>query len=232
MLRLRKASDRGRADHGWLESYHTFSFGDYHDAEHMGFSSLRVINDDRVQPGKGFGLHPHRDMEIISYVLEGSLAHKDSMDNGSEITAGEVQRMSAGKGVWHSEFNPSDTDPVHFLQIWIYPDEKGIEPEYEQRRIDPAEKLNRLFLVASADGREGSMRIHQNASLYIASVEKDKSVSLPLSQGRKGWLQVAQGEARLNDLDLKAGDGVAISDEESVELTGITEAEVLFFDLD
>jgi len=231
MIALRKSGDRGHANHGWLDSYHTFSFADYYDPGHMEFSSLRVINEDRVVPGSGFPRHGHRDMEIISYVLEGALEHKDSMGNGSAITPGEVQRMSAGTGVMHSEYNASKTEPVHFLQIWIVPDVTGIAPEYEQKRFTDAEKQGRLCLVASPDGREGSLKIHQDALLYATLLSKGDVVTHVPKQGRKLYVHVARGEARVNDDVLHAGDGARIIDEGRVALAGEDKAEVLLFDL-
>ena len=231
MIALRKSGDRGHANHGWLDSYHTFSFADYYDPGHMEFSSLRVINEDRVVPGSGFPRHGHRDMEIISYVLEGALEHKDSMGNGSAITPGEAQRMSAGTGVMHSEYNASKTEPVHFLQIWIVPDVTGIAPEYEQKRFTDAEKQGRLCLVASPDGREGSLKIHQDALLYATLLSKGDVVTHVPKQGRKLYVHVARGEARVNDDVLHAGDGARIIDEGRVALAGEDKAEVLLFDL-
>ena len=231
MIALRKSEHRGHASHGWLDSYHTFSFADYYDPRHMEFSSLRVINEDRVAPGSGFPQHGHRDMEIISYVLEGALEHKDNMGNGSAITPGEVQRMSAGAGVMHSEYNASKTEPVHFLQIWLVPDVTGIAPEYEQKRFTDAEKQGRLCLVASPDGREGSLKIHQDASLYATLLNKGEVVTHVPKQGRKVYVHVARGKARVNDDVLHAGDGARISDESQVVLAGDDKAEVLLFDL-
>jgi len=231
MIALRKSGDRGHANHGWLDSYHTFSFADYYDPGYMEFSSLRVINEDRVAPGSGFPRHGHRDMEIISYVLEGALEHKDSMGNGSAITPGEVQRMSAGAGVMHSEYNASKTEPVHFLQIWIVPDVTGIAPEYEQKRFTDAEKQGRLRLVASPDGREGSLKIHQDALLYAALLNKGDVVTHAQRRGRKAYVHVARGKVRVNDDVLYAGDGARVSDESRVVLAGEDKAEVLLFDL-
>src|SRR5690242_20498802 len=195
---LRKSQERGLADHGWLKSFHTFSFADYHDPEHMGFGPLRVINEDRVQPGMGFGTHGHRDMEIISYVLEGGLAHKDSMGNGSTIRPGDVQRMSAGTGVMHSEFNGSDTEPVHFLQIWIEPNVRGVKPSYEEKRFEAADKRGRLRLIASPDGRDGSTTIHQDAWLFAGLVDGDEAVEHQAAQGRRIYVHVVRGEATVN----------------------------------
>lgn len=231
MITLRRSADRGRADHGWLDSRHTFSFADYYDPQQMGFRSLRVINEDRVAPGMGFGTHPHRDMEIISYVLEGKLEHRDSMGTGSVIQPGDVQRMSAGTGVTHSEFNGSKTEGVHFLQIWIVPAERGIKPSYEQKTFSEADKRGRLRLVASPDGRDGSVTIHQDASLYAAVLEAGNAVTHPLAKGRHGWVHVASGSVSLNGQKLAAGDGAAISEESELRLEGLEKADVLLFDM-
>ena len=231
MISIRKAEERGHFDHGWLDTRHTFSFADYHDAKFMGFRALRVINEDRVQPGQGFGTHPHRDMEIISYVLEGALAHQDSMGNGSAIRPGDVQRMTAGTGVLHSEFNHSKDRVVHFLQIWILPARPGLAPSYEQKTFSPEEKRGRLRLVASPDGRDGSVVIHQDARLHVTLLGPDEEVSLPLAAGRHAWVQVARGEVDLNGERLRVGDGAAVSDEKAVALRGRHDAEVLVFDL-
>ncbi len=229
MIDIRRANDRGHANHGWLDTHHTFSFADYHHPDFMGFRALRVINEDRVQAGVGFGKHAHRDMEIISYVLEGTLAHNDSMGTGSQIKPGEVQRMSAGSGVTHSEMNPSADEPVHFLQIWIVPEKRGITPSYEQKNFEDDERRNKLRLVASPDGRDGSVTIHQDVRMY-ATLLDGASVSHELQPGRYGWLQVTRGEVDLNGQTLQAGDGAAISGESSLTLTG-REAEALLFDL-
>jgi redox-sensitive bicupin YhaK (pirin superfamily) len=231
VLTIRKAVDRGHADHGWLNSYHTFSFADYHDPAHMGFRSLRVINDDRVAPGHGFGSHGHRDMEILSYVLEGALAHKDSMGTDGVLRRGDVQRMSAGTGVVHSEFNGSKSEPVHFLQIWIRPREKGIAPGYEQQAFSDAEKRGRLRLLASPDGEEGSLRINADARVYAAILDAGQNQQMSLPEGRHAWIHVADGRARVNGHALGAGDGVAVSDERHVTIEGVDMAEVLVFDL-
>jgi redox-sensitive bicupin YhaK (pirin superfamily) len=231
MLALRRAQERGHANHGWLNSYHTFSFGNYYDPEHMGFSKLRVINDDTVVPKGGFGTHGHRDMEIISYVLTGALKHQDSMGNGSVIRPGEVQRMSAGTGVTHSEFNASDSEPVHFLQIWVLPEQEGMTPSYEQKAFAEEEKRGRLRLVGSRNGREGSVTIHQDVDLYATLLGDGDSVSHSLAEGRKGWVQVAQGSVVLNDELLNAGDGVAVEGPATITLSGTSEAEVLLFDM-
>jgi redox-sensitive bicupin YhaK (pirin superfamily) len=231
MITIRKSDDRGRADHGWLDSRHTFSFADYHDPDQMGFRTLRVINEDRVEAGQGFGTHPHRDMEILSYVLEGALEHKDSMGTSSTIRPGEVQRMTAGTGVLHSEYNPSRKEPVHFLQIWIMPEKKSLKPGYEQKAFPDVDRKNRLRLVASRDGRDGSLTIHQDAELYTTLLSRGESVSHPLKAGRHAWVQVARGAATLNGKPLATGDGAAISGEQSLELKATADAEVLMFDL-
>jgi len=231
MIAIRRAEDRGHADHGWLDTYHSFSFADYYDPEHTGFFGLRVINEDRVQPGGGFSPHPHRDMEIISYVLEGALKHRDSTGSGSTIRPGEVQRMSAGTGVTHSEVNPSGEELVHFLQIWILPTEIGIEPSYEQRRFAPEELDGRLRLLASSDGRAGSVTIHADAALYGGRFDEGATGELGLRKGRHSWVQVARGKARINGVDLKAGDGAALSGETLVRVEGVEASEVLIFDL-
>ena len=231
MIQVRKAQERGHANHGWLETYHTFSFASYHDEEHMGFRALRVINDDTVQGGKGFGTHAHSDMEIISYVLAGGLQHKDSMGNGSVLRPGDVQRISAGRGIQHSEFNASPNESVHFLQIWIMPDKKGVSPSYEEKSFPREEKLNRLRLIASPDARDGSMWINQDVSVYASILEPGKTVSIDLSPDRHTWIQVASGSIRVGSRDLKAGDGVAISNEATITIVAQDEAEFLLFDL-
>ncbi len=231
MKKIRRAADRGHADHGWLNSHHTFSFADYHDPAHMGFRALRVINDDRVAAGQGFGAHPHRDMEIISYVLEGALEHRDSLGTGSVIRPGDVQRMSAGTGVTHSEFNGSKTEPVHFLQIWLLPKQRGIRPGYEQKAFSAQEKAGKLKLVASPDGREGSATIHSDASLFAGTFEAGQAAELPLAPNRHAWVHVAQGRVRVNGDELAAGDGMALSEEASVRIDQGEGAEVLVFDL-
>jgi quercetin 2,3-dioxygenase len=231
MIKVRPASERGHAEHGWLNSYHTFSFADYYDPQHMGFRALRVINEDRVEPARGFGKHPHRDMEIISYVLAGSLEHRDSLGTGSVIRPGDVQRMSAGTGVTHSEFNGSPTEPVHFLQIWLLPERQGIAPSYEQKTFTPEARRGRLLLVASPDGREESLEIHTDARLYAGLLGPGDEVELPLAEGRHGWVQVARGQVQLNGKDLSSGDGAALSDEAAVRLTASAASEVLVFDL-
>lgn len=230
MITIRKAEDRGRADLGWLDSKHSFSFGQYQDPAHMGFESLRVINDDHVAPGGGFDSHPHENMEIISYVLEGSLEHKDSMGNGSVIKPGDVQRLSAGTGVTHSEFNHSKEEGVHFLQIWILPSANGLEPGYEQKNFSADEKKAKLKLVASNDGRDGSVSLNQDVDMYITILDEGDSVTHSLNDNRKAWVQVAKGSVSLNGQELRPGDGAAI-DGENIELSGGSEAEVVIFDL-
>jgi hypothetical protein len=231
MITLRPAGERGHANHGWLDSFHSFSFADYYDPAHMGFGPLRVINEDRVAPGTGFGTHGHRDMEIISYVLKGQLQHKDSLGTGSIIAPGDVQRMSAGTGVLHSEFNPSTQERVHFLQIWIEPDRRGVEPSYEQVRIDDAAKRGRLALIASPDGAAGSVRIHQDARVYAGLFDGDEAATLERAGGRRAYVHLARGEARVNGATLGAGDALRITGEEAVRIEAGRGAEVLVFDL-
>ena len=231
MIVKRPAAERGHFDHGWLDTSHTFSFADYHDPTHMGFRSLRVLNEDRVAPGKGFGTHSHRDMEIITYVLEGALAHADSMGNRSTIVPGDVQRMSAGTGVTHSEFNGQRDRPVHFLQIWLVPDRRGLTPGYEQKAIPEAEERGVLRLVASRDGREGSVTIHQDADLYASRLLPGERVKHALAEGRHAWLQVVSGRVELNGTALGAGDGAAVSQETGLEVVALEPAHFLLFDL-
>jgi quercetin 2,3-dioxygenase len=231
MIVRRPADERGHSDLGWLDSRHTFSFAEYHDPRHMGFRALRVINEDRVKPGHGFGTHSHRDMEIISYVLEGALAHKDSMGTGSVIRPGDVQRMSAGTGVLHSEMNPSDREPVHFLQIWILPDQRGLAPSYEEKRFEAAEKQGRLRLVAAHDARDGAVAIHQDVDLYVSLLATGAETRLDIRPGRHAWVQVARGSVTLNGHPLHQGDGAAISEERAVDLKATDAAEILVFDL-
>ncbi|MGA7329622.1 MAG: pirin family protein [Rhodomicrobium sp.] len=228
---LRKSEARGRANFGWLDSKHSFSFGHYYDPDHMGFGPLRVINEDRVAPGGGFPTHPHSDMEIISYVLEGALEHKDSLGTGSVIRPGDVQRMSAGTGVRHSEFNASDKEPVHFLQIWIIPERKGLKPSYEQKSFDAASKRGKLCLIGSRDGRNGSVTIHQDADLYSTLLEPGDSVSHVLAAGRGGWIQVSRGAITVNGQLLQAGDGMAIEEAGELHFEAEISAEVLLFDM-
>jgi len=231
MITIRIADDRGPTQIGWLDSRHSFSFGEYYDPRFMGFRALRVINEDRVAPGAGFPTHGHRDMEILSYVLEGALEHKDSLGTGSTIRPGDVQRMTAGRGVMHSEFNASASEPVHFLQIWIEPENKGLPPSYEQRAYAETERAGKLRLIASRDAREGSLRLHQDASVFASILKPGESVSYRLAKGRHAWVQVAKGRLALNGQELAAGDGAAISDETAVEIAASTPAEFLFFDL-
>lgn len=231
MIKLRPSQDRGHTKLSWLESRHTFSFGEYHDRKFQGLQQLRVINEDQVQPGKGFETHTHRDMEIISYVLEGTLAHKDSVGTSSLIRAGEVQRMSAGTGIRHSEYNPSKTLRVHFLQIWILPDRRGLEPSYEQRVFLRDEKHGRWRLVASKDGRDGAVTVHQDMELYITLLDPGDKLTYRLQTDRHAWVQVTRGEVILNGTRLVQGDGAAVSQEEILETSTMTQAEVLLFDL-
>ena len=232
MLNLRKAEDRGRVDLGWLDSHHTFSFGHYHDPKHMGVGPLRVINDDRVAAGGGFPTHPHQNMEIISYVLDGALAHRDSIGTGSVIRPGDVQRMSAGTGIRHSEFNASQTEPVHFLQIWIVPEKNGLAPGYEQKTFDAKSKSGQLRLVGSRDGRDGSVTIHRDVDLYATRPGEGGVVTHELATGRIGWVQVAQGSVTLNGEQLRPGDGVELDAGATISLTGTSDnAEVLVFDM-
>ncbi|MEM9155722.1 MAG: pirin family protein [Cyanobacteria bacterium P01_F01_bin.33] len=231
MIVIRKSEERGRANHGWLDSYHTFSFANYYDPAFMGFRSLRVINQDRVEGGKGFGTHHHRDMEIITYVLAGELEHKDSIGNGSIMRPGDVQRMTAGTGVAHSEYNHSRTEPVRFLQIWIQPDRLGLDPGYEQIRFEDDDKRNRLRTIASRDGREGSVSVHQDVTLYASVLDAGKQVEHVLASDRHAWIQVVRGQLDLNGITLKAGDGAAIAEQEKLALSAIDEAEFLLFDL-
>jgi redox-sensitive bicupin YhaK (pirin superfamily) len=231
MIAIRKSEARGHANHGWLDSYHTFSFANYYDQNHMSFRSLRVINEDIINPGKGFGTHGHRDMEIITYVLAGALEHKDSLGTGAVIKPGEVQRMSAGTGIQHSEFNHSKTDPVHLLQIWLLPDTNGLQPSYEQRDFPLAEKHGKLRLVAARDARDGAVKIHQDVDLYAAILDKNSRVSHALDSNRHAWLQVARGSVLLNGLALEKGDGAAVSDESELVVEATADAEILLFDL-
>jgi redox-sensitive bicupin YhaK (pirin superfamily) len=231
MIRIRKAGERGHFDHGWLDTYHTFSFADYYDPAHMGFRSLRVINDDRVQPGEGFGMHGHRDMEIVTYVLDGALEHRDSMGNGSIIKAGELQRMTAGTGVRHSEHNPSATEWVHLYQIWLLPQRQGLTPSYEQLAVSEEGKRGRFHLVASPEGAEGALTIHQDARLYLASLSPAEGAAHEIGRGRAAWLQVLRGSVNVLGHDLAAGDGVAVTDESAVSVQAAAPSEVLLFDL-
>ena len=231
MLTVRKAEERGHVNHGWLDSYHSFSFADYYDPEHLSYGPLRVINDDSVQPGQGFGTHGHRDMEIITYVLEGALEHKDSMGNGSIIRPGSVQRMSAGTGVRHSEFNPSREAGVHFLQIWIEPKITGVRPGYEEKQFGAAEKKGQLRLIASPDGREGSVTVHQDAYVYASMLDGKDALTHRLAPGRRAYVHVARGSLKVNGTPLDGGDGARIVEVATIELTDARQAEVLLFDL-
>lgn len=230
MIQIRRSNERGHADHGWLDARHTFSFAEYYDPAQMGFGPLRVLNEDRVAPRAGFPTHPHQDMEILTYLLDGALEHRDSMGNGSVIRAGDIQRMSAGTGVRHSEANPSASEPAHLLQIWLRPHTPGLAPSYEQQTLDPATLQNRLRLIASPDGREGSLTIHQNAFVYAARLD-GPSVAHVLAPNRRAYVHIARGEVRVNDTILFAGDGARIDNETRIELTGAPQGEALLFDL-
>ena len=231
MIALRRSQERGRTRLDWVDSYHTFSFGDYHDPRQVQFRDLRVINEDRVDPETGFGTHPHRDMEIITYLLEGKLAHRDSMGSGSVLTPGEIQIISAGTGITHSELNASRQDPVHLLQIWILPERKGITPRYEQRRFPEAQRRGRLQAVVSSDGRDGSLVIHQDVTLHLGSLGEGDQTSLTLAPGRHAWVQVARGAISLNGTPLQQGDGAAVSDERELAVRSSEDSEILLFDL-
>jgi quercetin 2,3-dioxygenase len=231
MINIRRSNERGGGDYGWLNTRHTFSFDQYHDPRFMGFRSLRVINEDQVAPSEGFPTHPHRDMEIITYILEGALEHKDSLGTGSVIRPGDGQRMSAGRGIRHSETNPSATDAAHLLQIWIMPDRSGHEPSYEQKAFPDEEKRGKLRLIAGPDGKDGSVTIHQDARLYVTLLSLGQEATHELAKGRHAWLQVAKGAVELNGKPLKQGDGAAVSDEQKLAIKGVENAEVLLFDL-
>lgn len=231
MIQIRKAAERGHADHGWLNTYHTFSFASYSDPQQMGFRALRVINEDWVQPAEGFGTHPHRDMEIVTYVLEGALEHRDSMGNGEILRAGEFQRMSAGSGITHSEFNPSEHEPVHLYQIWLRTERPGIEPSYEQKRFPDAELRNRLRLVASRDAADGSLVIYQDARVYLARLDAGVEISFPVEPNRHAWLQVLRGDVELNGQPLATSDGAAVSLESLLTIRATSAAEIMLFDL-
>jgi quercetin 2,3-dioxygenase len=231
MIRLRKARDRGHADHGWLDTHHTFSFASYYDPAHMGFRSLRVMNEDRVTPGRGFGVHSHQDMEIVSYVLEGALEHKDSMGNGEVLRPGEFQRISAGTGIAHSEFNPSKSEPTHFYQIWLLPESNGLSPSYEQKRFDDPELRNTLRLVASRDGENGSLTIHQDARIYLSKLDAGRTVEFTIARGRHAWLQVLRGGVTLNGKTMQTSDGVAVSNEATLTVSATSDTEIMLFDL-
>ena len=231
MIRVRKAEDRGHANHGWLDTYHTFSFATYQDPGHTNFRSLRVMNEDFVAAGRGFGTHPHHDMEIVTYVLEGALEHKDSMGNGQVLRPGEFQRMSAGTGITHSEFNPSSSEPAHFYQIWLLPERKGIEPSYEQKQFPEEERSNQLQLVASPDADDHSLLIHQDVRVYLSNLDEGKQVTYPLASERHAWVQVLRGEVSLNENPLETSDGAAVTGESSVSLLATQPAEIMLFDL-
>ncbi len=231
MIVKRPANERGRGNHGWLDTRHTFSFSDYHDPEHMGFRVLRVINEDRVQPGQGFGMHGHRDMEIITYVLEGELAHQDSLGHGAALRPGELQHMTAGTGIRHSEFNPSNTAPVHLYQIWLLPDRPGHQPGYDQKAFPESERNARLRVVASPDGRDGSLTIHQDAEVFLSRLGVGQEVSHSLRPGRHAWMQALRGAVQLNGVELAAGDGAAVSDETTLIIKSAQPAEIMLLDL-
>ena len=231
MINIRRSHERGGGNFGWLNTRHSFSFDSYYDPKHMGFRSLRVINEDWVAPGEGFPAHPHRDMEIITYVLEGALEHKDSLGTGSVIRPGDGQRMSAGRGIRHSEMNASDTDKVHLLQIWIMPDRQGHEPSYEQKAFPETEKRGKLRLIAGPDGKDGSVTIHQDAKLYVSLLSGGEEVTHDLGKSRHAWLQVAKGTVEVNGKKLEQGDGAAVSDEQKLAIKGVQDAEILLFDL-
>lgn len=233
MIQIRKAEERGYSNHGWLDTHHTFSFADYHDPEHMGFRVLRVMNEDIVEPGQGFGSHSHQNMEIVSYVLEGALEHKDSLGNGEILRPGEFQRISAGTGIVHSEFNASKTEPVHFYQIWLLPERNGIEPSYEQKRFPIEESRNQLRLVVSSNAAEGSLLIHQDASIYLSEIEEGEQVVHKMLEGRHAWLQVLRGSVALNggDFHMETSDGAAVSDEGLLTIQAEDKAEIMLFDL-
>lgn len=231
MLTVRRSEERGHADHGWLNSYHTFSFAGYHDPQHMGFRSLRVMNEDRVAGGQGFGTHAHRDMEIVSYVLSGELEHKDSMGNGEVLRPGEFQRITAGTGITHSEFNPSKDESTHFYQIWLLPERSGLEPSYEQKSFDPVGRQNQLQLVASQDATDGSLKIHQDARIYLLDLTADNRLEYHLPPGRHAWIQVLRGAISVNNESLRTSDAAAISDESQIELRAAEPAELMLFDL-
>ena len=231
MLRIRRANARGHFNHGWLDTYHTFSFADYYDPANMSFRALRVMNEDRVAPGQGFGMHGHRDMEIVTYVLEGALEHRDSLGTGEVLRPGEFQRMSAGTGIRHSEFNPSPTDAVHLYQIWLLPERQGLEPSYEQKAIDLSESRGRLRVVASRDGREGSLTIHTDAAIYLATVASNEVVHHAIAPGRHAWLQVLRGSVEVNGETLDTSDGLAVSEEPELSVRATSDAEIMLFDL-
>ena len=230
-IRVIRGDSRGHLDHGWLDTYHTFSFGDYHDPARMGFRSLRVMNEDRVAPGMGFGTHPHRDMEILTYVLEGTLFHQDSLGHGGPIRSGELQRMTAGTGITHSERNASETEPVHLYQIWLFSDRRNLQPGYEQKAFDEQGRHGRWQLVASNDGRDGSLTVHQDASLSLARLEKGEWISRELAEDRHGWLQILRGQVEVDGITLEAGDGATIEGNSRLVIEGAADSEILLFDL-
>jgi redox-sensitive bicupin YhaK (pirin superfamily) len=231
MITIRPASERGQGQYGWLDTRHTFSFNNYHDSRHMSFRVLRVMNEDWIAPGQGFGTHGHRDMEIVTYVLEGALAHKDSLGNGSVLRPGEFQRMTAGTGIEHSEFNPSDSEPVHLYQIWLFPERRGLTPSYDQRAFPELERQGKLRVVASRDGRDGSLSIHQDANVFLATLDAGNEVTHKLATGRHSWIQVLRGNIKLENVPLSAGDGAAVSDQSQVTINATQPAEVMLFDL-
>ncbi len=231
MITIRKATDRGHADHGWLKTWHTFSFASYQDPKHVRFRSLRVMNEDIVAPGQGFGTHPHNDMEIVTYVLSGALEHRDSMGNGEVLRPGEFQRMTAGTGITHSEFNPSKDEPVHLYQIWLYPKSKGLTPSYEQKAFDAALRQNKLQLVASTDGKDGSLTIHQDANVSLIDLQSGVSVNVPIGAGRALWVQVLRGSVTIGGMAVDTSDGAAIEAESQIEISAVTNAELMIFDL-
>jgi redox-sensitive bicupin YhaK (pirin superfamily) len=231
MLTVRRSAERGQGSYGWLDTRHTFSFNEYHDARHMGFRALRVMNEDWIAPGKGFGTHGHRDMEIVTYVLEGALAHKDSLGNGAVLRPGEFQRMTAGTGIEHSEFNPSETEPVHLYQIWLFPETRGLTPSYDQRAFPDEEREGKLRVVASPDGRDGSLTIRQNAEVYLATLDAGEQVEHLLKPGRHAWVQVLRGRIQLNGIDLSTSDGAAVSEEIALGLRAVQASELMLFDL-
>ncbi|MBA2117160.1 pirin family protein [Bremerella alba] len=231
MIHVRKAADRGHANHGWLDAYHTFSFAGYVDRDHVSFRSLRVMNEDRVAPGQGFGTHPHNDMEIVTYVLEGALEHKDSMGNGEVLRPGEFQRMTAGTGITHSEFNPSADESAHLYQIWLFPDQKGHTPSYEQKRFPDEQLNNRLRVVASPDAEDGSLMIHQDAKIFLSKLDAQTVVEHPLAESRHAWLQVLRGKVTLNGQSLATSDGAAVSEERMLKIEADEDAEIMLFDL-
>lgn len=231
MFHVRKANDRGHANHGWLDTYHTFAFSSYYDPDHMGFRSLRVMNEDHVAPGKGFGTHPHKDMEIVTYVLEGALEHKDSMGTGEVLRPGEFQRMTAGTGITHSEFNPSATEATHLYQIWLLPEATGLQPSYEQKRFDDGAMDNQLRLVASRDGADGALLIHQDARIYLAKLAEGVQVEHAIAAGRHAWLQVLRGTVTAGGQTLEASDGLAVSDEPLLAIRASSDAEIMLFNL-